>query len=162
MHPQLLIAPLAEEYAKELCLWRYEPPYAIYNWPSWTEMLAGGTEFADETIRQSQYRAVLDEEGELVGFIQFFPMLGVTRLGLGLRPDLCGRGYGCSLAREAAQEALRRNPDNEIDLEVRIDNERAVRAYRKAGFTITDHYERMTPTGPADFYCMVFPSPASL
>jgi len=150
------LAPLTEVLAEELCRWRYEPPYDIYNWPSWPDMLAREEEFADPLIRAAQYRAVLTCAGELVGFVQLFPLAGVTRLGLGLRPDLCGKGYGAQLARTAALAALRCNPGDEVDLEVRKDNVRARRAYEKAGFRLSDEYERMTPAGPAAFYCMVF------
>ncbi|MEO3946061.1 GNAT family N-acetyltransferase [Gorillibacterium sp. CAU 1737] len=152
----LHLVPLGEDHAQKLCEWKYEPPYDRYNWPSWEDMQEKQEEFADPAIRAAQYRAVLDGSARLVGFVQFFPIAGVTRLGLGLRPDLCGRGLGQGLARLAAEEALRLNPDHEIDLEVRLDNERALRTYRKAGFRITDEYERPTPTGPASFYCMVY------
>ncbi|WP_438433983.1 GNAT family N-acetyltransferase [Gorillibacterium sp. sgz500922] len=150
------LAPLGERQAEELCRWRYEPPYELYNWPAWTDMLAREEEFADPEIRTSQYRAVLNEAGELSGFVQFFPLAGVTRLGLGLRPDLCGQGYGANLARLAAREARAQIPGNEVDLEVRVDNPRARIAYERAGFRVTDRYERPTPAGAAEFFCMVF------
>ncbi len=54
------------------------------------------------------------------------------------------------------KEALKRNPNHEIDLEVHPWNERAVRSYLKVGFRKTDEYERMTPTGMGLFYCMVY------
>jgi ribosomal protein S18 acetylase RimI-like enzyme len=93
---------------------------------------------------------------ELCGYAQLFPLVGVTRLGLGLRPDLCGRGLGSAFVKLIAQEACNRQPANEIDLEVLIWNTRAIKAYERAGFHITDTYERNTPTGPDIFHCMVF------
>lgn len=117
-------------------------------------MLSEQEEFADPKLREEQYRAVLDEEGVLWGFAQFFPIVGVTRLGLGMRPDFCGLGYGIDFVRAIAAEAKRKAPSNEIDLEVLTWNIRAFRVYQKAGFVHTDTYDRMTPTGKASFYCM--------
>ncbi|MCZ8522936.1 MULTISPECIES: GNAT family N-acetyltransferase [Paenibacillus] len=144
-----------------ICRWAYPPPYEIYNWKSWEQLLEGGEEFADPGIRESQYRSVLDEQGELAGFAQLFPITGVTRLGLGLRPDLCGAGLGAAFVEAIAQEALRLNPGNEIDLEVLTSNTRAIRTYHRAGFRITDTYKRMTPRGPDQFHCMVWSGKAS-
>lgn len=121
-------------------------------------MLREQTEFADPHIRAEQYRAVVDASGELSGFVQFFPIVGVTRLGLGLHPDLCGKGSGIGVqfVQLLTREALRHAHGQEIDLEVLVWNERAIRTYERAGFTITDTYEKQTPTGMSNFHCMVY------
>jgi len=54
------------------------------------------------------------------------------------------------------KEARRRAPHDEIDLEVLTWNDRAIRTYEKAGFERTDTYRRMTPSGMAQFHCMVY------
>lgn len=180
------VVPLTEKACQELCTWRYPAPYDLYNWPTWNTMLQNHSEFADPQIREAQYRGVVDESGTLYGFVQFFPLMGVTRLGLGLRPDLCGKGgvsnsesegrgesgrnntstnglgnrLGSSFVQLLVAEAQQRAPQQEIDLEVLVWNERAIRAYQRAGFTITDSYEKWIPTGPADFHCMVYTGPS--
>lgn len=178
------VVPLTETACQELCTWSYPAPYDLYNWSPWTTMLSEQSEFADPQIREDQYRGVVDEWGTLQGFVQFFPIVGVTRLGLGLRPDLCGKGgasnsegrgesgsnntgtdglrngLGSQFVQLLVAEAQRRTPEQEIDLEVLVWNERAIRAYQRAGFTITDTYEKWTPTGPADFHCMVYTGPS--
>lgn len=91
-----------------------------------------------------------------VGYAQLFPLDRAVRLGIGLRPDLCDRGLGPALIRLAAAEARAARPDAaEIDLEVEQWNERAVRAYEKAGFRITDSYERRASHGLVALHCMV-------
>lgn len=150
------IIPLTEEHGKEICTWAYLPPYSIYNWPSWEQLVKDEYEFADPLLRQNQYAAAVDEHHVLSGFVQFFPIVGVTRLGLGLRPDLCSKGIGSLYVQLLVQEAKRRAPQNEIDLEVLTWNDRAIKTYHKAGFEITDTYKRMTPTGQAPFHCMVY------
>lgn len=137
------IRPMTEQDAEKICSWRYAPPYDFYNWPSWGDMQRDRHEFGDSQLRAEQYAAVCNAESdELVGFAQFFPLAGVTRLGLGMRPDLCGSGQGPAFARAIAEEALRRRPIDEIDLEVHVWNERARQAYERAGFVVTDTYQK--------------------
>ncbi|GAB2701360.1 GNAT family N-acetyltransferase [Paenibacillus thermoaerophilus] len=163
--PTLSVVPMTEQHAEEICRWRYEPPYDVFNWPDWTRMVREGAEFGDPGIRERQYAAVVAGSGAdgsnpdgpvLVGYAQFFPITGVTRLGLGLRPDLCGRGLGTALVRTIVEEARRRAPQNAIDLEVLTWNVRAIRAYEKAGFVVADTYVRPTPCGPSEFHCMEY------
>lgn len=152
------VVPLTNAHCEELCKWKYPSPYELYNWPSWETMLREQTGFADPHIRAEQYRAVVDANGELSGFVQFFPIVGVTRLGLGLRPDLCGRGSGIGVqfVQLLTHEALKHAHGQEVDLEVLVWNERAIRTYERAGFVITDTYEKQTPTGKSNFHCMVY------
>lgn len=153
---QLTICPLHISHCRQICEWRYETLYRAYEWPSWEDMKKDGIEFADSAIRDAQYSAITDYSGELIGYAQFFPMLNVTRLGLGLRPDLCGQGIGPTFVRLIAEEARRRNPYHEIDLEVYCWNERAIRAYKSAGFHIADTYERLDKGNLVECHCMVY------
>ncbi|WP_441912796.1 GNAT family N-acetyltransferase [Paenibacillus sp. MCAF9] len=152
----MTICPLETVHAQQLCGWRYEAPFDVYNWPTWEQMKKDEIEFGDPVLRAAQYIAVLDAQSALIGFAQFFPLTGVTRLGLGLRPDLCGKGLGLAFTRLIVAEAIRRTPQNEIDLEVLTWNTRAMRVYEQAGFHITDTYARSTPTGFAECHCMVY------
>lgn len=151
------VVPMTEAHAEEVCRWRFEPPYDVYNNDPWDTLKKLEIEFGDPKLREEQYAAVIDpDDGELMGYAQFFPIVGVTRLGLALRPDLCGDGIGPSFVRLLVREARRRKPEDEIDLEVLLWNVRARRAYEKAGFRVTDQYERGTPDGPKPFYCMTY------
>lgn len=153
---------MLEAHAREVCGWRYPAPYELYNWPSWDELAAKGEEFADPELRRTQYASVIDADERLVGFAQWFPLSGddgvVVRLGLGLKPELCGlgRGLGAAFVQLLVREAQRRSPGCQVDLEVLVWNERAISTYRKAGFAVTDTYVRDTPSGPAEFHCMVY------
>ncbi|MFC3750658.1 GNAT family N-acetyltransferase [Paenibacillus sp. GCM10012306] len=150
------VVPMETSHAEDICHWSYEPPYNIYGWMPWKQMEELGIEFGDPQLRSQQYVSVLNDEGDLCGFAQLFPMEGVVRLGVGMRPELCGHGMGQYFVRAIVQAAVRRYPEREVDLEVLTWNQRAIRTYQKSGFTITDTYERMTPTGSKPFYCMVY------
>ncbi|MFD1776516.1 GNAT family N-acetyltransferase [Paenibacillus rhizophilus] len=150
------VGPMTSAHARDICGWEYKAPYNIYGWLSWDQMEALGIEFGDPRIRREQYVSVLNEEDNLCGFAQLFPMEGTVRLGIGMRPELCGHGLGHLFVGAVVKEALKRYPSREVDLEVLTWNQRAIRAYRKCGFTITDTYERRTPNGDKPFYCMVY------
>lgn len=151
------IVPMDIHHCQDICTWVYEPPYDIYEWSSWAQLERNAEEFGDSQIRETQYIAILDAHTQLlIGYAQLFPLANVTRLGLGMRPELCGQGIGSPFVRFIAEEARRRRPQDEIDLEVLAWNHRARKAYAKAGFIVADRYKRPTPKGTMDFLCMVY------
>jgi putative acetyltransferase len=149
-------AALTEEQAEEVCAWRYGGAYEIYNSPPWEEIRARGWAMADESRRKSEFNAVLDESGRLCGFFRFFEESGAMMLGLGMKPELCGLGYGRRIINLILREFFFRYPGRDLELEVRSFNRRAAACYRSAGFEETARYERETPLGPADFVRMRF------
>ncbi|MBD2845488.1 GNAT family N-acetyltransferase [Paenibacillus sp. IB182496] len=152
----MMLVPLSVFHARQICDWRYPSPYERFNWPAWADMVRSGSDFGDRRVRRRQFAAIVDPWGGLLGFAQFFPLVGVLRLGLGLHPELCSRGLGARFVRLIADEARRRAPGEQIDLEVLTWNTRAIRAYERAGFCITDTYERDSTHGRAQFHCMVY------
>lgn len=159
--PALVLEHMTEEDGRAICEWRYPEPYELFRWPPWATMQEHGREFADHEIRREQYMAVrnADNNRELVGYVQWFPMDRTLRIGMGLRPDCCDRGWGATLAALVVQEGMRREPEAEIDLEVEQWNKRAIRVYEKAGFIITDEYERRATHGVVSVFCMVWNNP---
>ena len=155
---------MTEEDGSLICEWRYPPPYDRYRWLSWEQMKREMREFGDPAIRAAQYRSVRSgRDDELIAYVQLFPLDRAVRIGLGLRPDLCGCGHGGAVIRLAVQEALRckPRPDAEIDLEVETWNKRAIRAYEKAGFVPESRYDRQAEHGVVQVLCMVWQPSAS-
>jgi ribosomal-protein-alanine N-acetyltransferase len=62
---------------------------------------------------------------------------GARLYGIGRRPGAAGRGLGKALL-QAAEQAARARERNELRLEVRSDNERAIEFYLHHGFHIFD------------------------
>lgn len=150
------LRPMSEEDGRRICEWRYPPPYDRYRWPAWDVMEREGREFADASIRAAQYLSIYERGGGLAAYVQLFPLDRTTRIGLGLRPDLCGNGLGKEVVRMAVDEARRRRPEAEIDLEVETWNVRAVKAYEKAGFVAEDEYGKRAAHGIVRVLCMVW------
>jgi ribosomal-protein-alanine N-acetyltransferase len=132
--------PMNDEEARAVVAWRYEAPYDFYdmaNDPEGQEYLLGPPE------RRSGYYAVLSG-GELVGFFCFgpggqlpdfdYPDDGSVDIGLGLRPDLTGRGLGLEFLLAGLEFGRRRFAPAGFRLFVATFNERAIRIYERAGF----------------------------
>lgn len=81
---------------------------------------------------------------------------GEAFIGIGVRPDLCNRGYGCLILEDTCGISKRLYPKKPLYLEVRIWNQRAINCYLKAGFRMEGQpYQRETGGGVGTFYRMV-------
>ena len=90
------------------------------------------------------------ESGELVGFLELDGDRGpgaCVEIGLGLRPDLTGRGLGPAFVGAAMAFARERWHPTTFALDVFPWNERAIRAYERAGFERGEVYVRTFPDG---------------
>lgn len=151
----LILCAMSRQDAEQICGWQYEPPYDCYQFPAWQQMCEQDMDFANDDIREQQYRSLYYNE-QFVGFIQLFPLLNVARLGIFLAPQYCGQGLGSHAVAWAVQAAREQHSEAEIDLEVEIWNKRAISCYKKAGFVITDQYEYMQRGKHKQVYCMVY------
>jgi RimJ/RimL family protein N-acetyltransferase len=131
---RLTIEPASQATLRELERWRYEPPYDFYD----------GDE--DTPNNPERYFETCDDEGALVGFFYFEPKGDALEIGLGLRPELTGRGLGLEFFRAGVEFGRRRFRPARIVLAVAAFNERAVTVYERAGFREvgrhTRHFER--------------------
>ena len=130
------IVNMTEEYACSISKWKYDGAYSFYNHNE--NDIAGYMDGA--------HFACLDADNELIGYFCFgqdarIPTIeeGVyddeyLDIGLGLRPDLCGRGLGLAFLNEGLSYAVKHYNTKKIRLSVAVFNERAIKLYRKAGF----------------------------
>jgi len=124
------IVPLSEEHARSIADWRYEFPYEWYD----TAADPRRVELFANPARREGLRAVIDDEGELIGFFNFVREGDEVRVGLGIRPDLTGRGLGAQFIQAGLGYASEEWQPRRFRLWVAWWNERALRAYRRAGF----------------------------
>ncbi len=123
------VEALNDDQAAEIAEWRYEFPYEWYD----TSADPRRVELFANPARRTHLRAVVDDS-ELVGFVNFVPDGDEVRLGLGMRPDLTGRGLAQPFIEAGLDYARREWRPRMFRLWVAQWNERALRAYRRAGF----------------------------
>jgi len=122
--------PLTQADAEAIAEWRYPEPYSFYDWTADPGDLR---ELLEPARRGEAYWAVRDDADELVGHFSFKPGSAVE-IGLGLRPDLTGRGLGASFLAAGLEFARARFAPERFTLAVATFNERAITVYERAGF----------------------------
>jgi [ribosomal protein S18]-alanine N-acetyltransferase len=127
---ELRIAEASEETQDLLAAWRYPPPYDFYDGD------------VDPVLNPERYFGVWDEHGELVGFYYFEPKPPDLDYGLGLRPDLTGRGLGLEFFLTGLAFGRERYRPKRVFLHVAAFNERARRVYERAGFRVVSSHVR--------------------
>ena len=123
------VEALSDDQAAAIAEWRYEFPYEWYD----TSADPRRVELFANPARRTHLRAVVDGD-ELVGFFNFVPDGDEVRIGLGMRPDLTGRGLAQPFIEAGLDYAQREWRPRHFRLWVARWNERALRAYRRAGF----------------------------
>ena len=124
------LVPLTDDHAAAISGWQYEFPYEWYD----TSSDPRKVELFAHPQRRESLRAVVDDDGELVGFFNFVREGDEVRLGLGMRPDLTGHGFAQPFIRAGLNYAALEWRPRKFRLWVARWNERALRAYRRAGF----------------------------
>ena len=127
---RLTIEPASPETFAEIGAWRYEPPYDFYDGDQ------------DPVLNSERYFGAVGEDGTLVGFYYLEEKGEAVELGLGLRPDLTGRGLGAEFFRSGLDFARSRHPGRPVILNVAAFNERAITVYERARFLETGRHVR--------------------
>nr|BBH90346.1 N-acetyltransferase [Thermosporothrix sp. COM3] len=149
--------------ATRIAQWRYEGEYEVYSFSADEETIA---ELLD---RRSPYYAVHDEEGELVGYFvcgtaatvadtdepRLFVEPGTLPIGLGLRPDLVGKGLGVQFVRACLEFARPMFTPERFCLYVLSWNKRALKIYERAGFHAARTFLQENKHGESEFIEMV-------
>ncbi len=125
-----LFRPMNEEEAREIAAWHYEPPYDFYDFAADPEDLE---EVLDPDRRAGDYHAA-HLDGELVGFFSYKVHGDAVEVGLGLRPDLTGRGLGPEFVEAGLAFARTTFAPRSFWLDVATWNERAKKVYERTGF----------------------------
>jgi [ribosomal protein S18]-alanine N-acetyltransferase len=131
--PGLRVRPLETRDAEAVASWRYQGPWSIYD-----------PRPGDEPISVvAGYDAVVDDAGSLVGFVCVgqearVPGLaeadGTIDIGVGMRPDLVGRGLGRHFGAVVLDHVRARHGDRPLRAVVQGWNERSLRLARGLGF----------------------------
>jgi [ribosomal protein S18]-alanine N-acetyltransferase len=124
------IEPATERLFAEIATWRYEPPYDFYD---------GDPE---PVLNPERFFQVLDANEDVIGFLYFEQREDALEYGLGLRPDLTGKGLGLEFFRAGLRFGRDRYRPTRVITNVAEFNERARKVYERAGFRVTGHREK--------------------
>jgi ribosomal-protein-alanine N-acetyltransferase len=139
--------PLVQADAQSILTWRYEPPYDVYNLRS---------QDAESELKllldpDNHYYAITNEHGSLLAYCCFGLDARVPGgdyqeealdIGLGVRPDLTGKGHGQRYVDAAVSFARREFRPSALRVSVAAFNRRALRVWEKAGFRQASTFAR--------------------
>lgn len=147
---------LSEDDAREMCRQRYENEYSIYNFSDWKIVLKNGWDLAIKEKREKEFISIT-LDNELIAYGRISKKEDKAFIGIGIKPEFCGKGHGKRIMELLIQESLKRYVKHTIVLEVRSFNKRAINCYIKAGFKVQDKYIKKTFNGEEDeFYYMEY------
>lgn len=156
-----IIKPMTWFAAWRITGWTYEEPYTLYN-------MDGGKELVRELLDGSYYYVKAGRHN-LVGYFCFNASARVqggyriqayddgryVDIGLGMRPDLTGKGLGGNFLGRGIEFSQRIFPGKRLRLTVAVSNLRAVKVYERAGFRRNKIFTSETKAGNLVFMTML-------
>lgn len=150
------VRPVSGAQARRFVCWRYAPPYDMYNIvadPGDEEAVA---EAAAYFLRPDVHcHTIVDERGELLAFFTFGADARVPGgdysvealdIGLGVRPDLTGRGLGSHFVQAVLDFAQQTFAPPLLRVTIAEFNLRAQRVWALQNFAVTQHFVAHTPS----------------
>jgi [ribosomal protein S18]-alanine N-acetyltransferase len=154
------LKPITPDDARAISRWRYAGRYSVYN---------GEPSSVDSLLEpRFLYHSVYDERGELSGYFCFGEdarvsagrRLGIYEresaldVGLGMRPDLTGRGLGEEFVHAGLRFAKGAYSPPAFRLTVATFNQRAISVYERAGFERVETFGAPTREGGREWLLM--------
>jgi len=139
----------AQEIAND---WKYDGVYSFYDTTADAEDYS---ELFDAKKRGDRYFSCYSDN-ELVGYycIEILEENKIE-LGLGLNPEHTGKGLGLSFVNAVMNYIVSMYGSNDFFLSVALFNERAIKVYKKAGFTEIGVFIQNTNGGDHEFLRMM-------
>ncbi|UOQ45261.1 GNAT family N-acetyltransferase [Halobacillus salinarum] len=137
--------------AVQISQWKYPPPYDFYDITADEEDYQ---EFIDPRKRSEHTYSVF-ERGVIIGFLTAIPVdEGKVEIGLGMRPDLTGKGRGEEQLSSMLEFVKKEYDPHTVTLAVAKFNRRAITVYERAGFKKIETYPQKTNGGVYPFIRM--------
>lgn len=145
---------MTQEQAENIAFnWHYDDEYSFYNMEDDEEDLE---EFLNPQERGNSTFAVT-EANELVAFFSYSKVADRTfDIGLGMRPDLTGKGNGIEFLRAVINFINAEVNPEKITLSVAIFNQRAIKLYRNIGFIDVNTFMQNTNGSTFEFLKMEY------
>lgn len=143
---------VSPEEAREIYSWHYQGNYSFYD-------MSRHPEDFDEMLEpdgQEKFYSALGPDDVLMGFFSFIDK-GDAELavGLGMRPDLTGRGLGEDFLRRGLEFGRNDLGAGSFSLSVATFNQRAIRIYERAGFRARETFIQSSGGEEHEFLRMI-------
>ncbi|WP_412989587.1 GNAT family N-acetyltransferase [Pediococcus siamensis] len=151
------IMPMNAQQANAYLNWQYPEPYTFYNFPP----SISRSELLNEILNgNSDYFSVLDKQDRLFGIYEYQFHNGIMEIGLGIRPEDTGKGYGEQFVKQCIAFGQQHyHYFSKITLEVASFNQRAIHLYQKMGFKKTSERDAHPFGIPTTFISMTLNNP---
>jgi len=145
---------MTQEQAEEIAFtWHYDAEYSFYDMEADKEDLA---EFLDTQKRGDSY-FVVTKDSDIIGFFSFnMVAIDTIDIGLGMRPNLTGKGNGLGFIKAGLEYAESKYTPQKITLSVATFNQRAIKIYSKFGFEEVDTFMQDTNGSSFEFLKMIY------
>ena len=126
----------------------------MYSFYDMTADLVDYREFVDEGLRNANDHYQAMAGGGLAGFFCVVQDGPAIEIGLGLRPDLCGKGAGKEFVDQLVRFIGTRYQFDKLVVHVAVFNQRAAKVYRRCGFRDVKVIEQGSNGGVYEFLVM--------
>lgn len=119
-----------KEDIEDILTWQYDGVYSFYNNSIQKEKIERIKGF----INSDDDFSVYNEQNELVGNCSFYYIEDAFCVGVQMRPDLTGKGFGTDFVNSILKFGKEKYNLSYIDLTVAKFNTRAIKVYERLGF----------------------------
>lgn len=147
---ELAFAPVTREQARDIVCWQYEPPYEAYTIVKDCSDTAEIDRTVDYFLRLDVHcHAITAADAGLIGFCTFGQdarvpggdySIDALDIGLGVRPDWTGHGYGTGIVTAVIAFAITTYKPHLLRVTIAEHNRRARRVWEKNGFEPQSHF----------------------
>ena len=132
--------------------WKYDGEYFFYDM---TADLEDYEEFVDEDLRNKNDHYEATVNNELIGFFCIAQENYSIEIGLGLRPDVCGKGIGKEFLNQILNFINNNYKFNKLIMNVATFNKRAIKVYHSCGFEDYKLIKQKSNDGIYEFLTLV-------
>lgn len=136
--------------AAEFLTWKYDGIYSFYD----NNIDKNKIEWILNFIDSDNNFSIYNEDNELVGNCSFYYVEEFLCVGVQMRPDITGKGFGTEFVKSVVDFGKQKYNYNYIDLTVAKFNKRAIKVYKKLGFKVIEEFVNTIRGADYDFMAM--------
>lgn len=134
----------------EFLTWKYDGIYSFYD----NSIDKNKIEWINSFIDSDNNFSIYNESNKLVGNCSFYYIEEFFCVGVQMRPDITGKGFGTEFVKSIIDFGRQKYSYDYIDLTVAKFNKRAIKVYKKLGFKVIEEFVNTIRGADYDFMAM--------